>query len=164
MASRMVSGTPVAVVVELPKLERMSWRTTPLCSRMSGPLEPSPGYGPAVSSGMSAQLAASALAEAAAVAAALELRAGAGRAGGDPDGDPAEAEDLQHLAAIDEGHDVELEALVDDRLGRVGQRPALVGRGGGVASVEADDVEMRHGWAPMGHGRSGVGVTVGVRC
>ncbi|MEU7789878.1 hypothetical protein [Amycolatopsis sp. NPDC049159] len=31
----------------------MSARTTPLCSSTSGPLEPSPGYGPAVSSGIS---------------------------------------------------------------------------------------------------------------
>ena len=33
-------------------LERMSWRTTPLSVRTSGPLVPSPGNGPAVSSGM----------------------------------------------------------------------------------------------------------------
>ncbi|WP_410635980.1 hypothetical protein [Amycolatopsis sp. cmx-4-83] len=31
----------------------MSARTMPLCSSTSGPLEPSPGYGPAVSSGIS---------------------------------------------------------------------------------------------------------------
>src|SRR5690348_17007783 len=43
---------PVAVVVDDPKLERMSLRTTPLCPRTSGPFEPSPGYGPAVSSGI----------------------------------------------------------------------------------------------------------------
>ena len=51
----MTSGTPVAVVVDEPKLERMSERTTPVSSRTLGwlvPCEPSPGYGPAVSSGM----------------------------------------------------------------------------------------------------------------
>ena len=36
-------GTPSAVVVEVPKLERMSPRTIPLCSSTSGPLDPSPG-------------------------------------------------------------------------------------------------------------------------
>ena len=48
----------------------MSARTTPLWLRTSGPFEPSPGNGPAVSSGMTAQSAAAALAaaEAAAVA------------------------------------------------------------------------------------------------
>ena len=30
----------------------MSWRTTPLSARTSGPFEPSPGKGPAVSSGI----------------------------------------------------------------------------------------------------------------
>src|SRR5438552_4005892 len=49
---RMVSGTPCAVPDDVPKLERMSLRTTPLCVRTSGPFEPSPGKGPAVSSGM----------------------------------------------------------------------------------------------------------------
>ncbi|SDY52861.1 hypothetical protein SAMN05661080_03760 [Modestobacter sp. DSM 44400] len=39
----MVSGTPSAVVVELPKLERMSLRTMPLSVSTFGPLEPSPG-------------------------------------------------------------------------------------------------------------------------
>ncbi len=56
-----MSGTPWAVVVDDPKLERMSWRTTPLWFRTSGPFDPSPGNGPAVSSGMTAQLAAAAL-------------------------------------------------------------------------------------------------------
>ncbi|WP_232075588.1 hypothetical protein [Phytohabitans suffuscus] len=37
----------------LPKLERMSERTMPLSSSTLGPFEPSPGYGPAVSSGIS---------------------------------------------------------------------------------------------------------------
>ncbi len=46
-------GTPSAVPLDSPKLERMSLRTIPLCSRTSGPFEPSPGYGPAVSSGIS---------------------------------------------------------------------------------------------------------------
>jgi hypothetical protein len=53
-ASRTVSlissGTPSAVVVEEPKLERMSLRTMPESSSTLGPLDPSPGYGPAVSS------------------------------------------------------------------------------------------------------------------
>ena len=44
--------TPLAAPVALPKLVRMSLRTTPSCASTSGPLEPSPGYGPAVSSGM----------------------------------------------------------------------------------------------------------------
>ena len=57
MASLTVSGTPVAVPENSPKLERMSLRTTPLSVSTSGPLEPSPGNGPAVSSGMTAQVA-----------------------------------------------------------------------------------------------------------
>ena len=48
-----VSGTPSALVLEVPKLEVMSFRTTPEAARTFGPLEPSPGYGPAVSSGIS---------------------------------------------------------------------------------------------------------------
>ena len=36
-------GTHSAVPLDSPKLERRSRRTTPLCSRTSGPLEPSPG-------------------------------------------------------------------------------------------------------------------------
>ena len=51
-------GTPPAVPLEPPKLDRMSLRTIPLCSSTSGPLEPSPGYGPAVSSGISPDAAA----------------------------------------------------------------------------------------------------------
>jgi hypothetical protein len=54
--SRMVSvrviGTPEAVV-PFPRLDRMSLRTIPDCSSTFTPLEPSPGYGPAVSSGIS---------------------------------------------------------------------------------------------------------------
>jgi hypothetical protein len=48
-----VIGTPAAVPLADPKLDRMSLRTIPLCESTSGPLEPSPGYGPAVSSGIS---------------------------------------------------------------------------------------------------------------
>ena len=48
-----LSGTPRAFVVEEPKLEVMSLRTTPLSVNTLAPLEPSPGYGPAVSSGIS---------------------------------------------------------------------------------------------------------------
>ena len=48
-----VIGTPGARVVLVPKLVVISERSTPLCSRMSGPLLPSPGYGPLVSSGIS---------------------------------------------------------------------------------------------------------------
>src|SRR6476619_7517946 len=72
MESLIVSGTPAAVPEYAPKLERMSARTTPLWLSTSGPFEPSPGNGPAVSSGMTAQSAAAALlaAEAAAVGAA----------------------------------------------------------------------------------------------
>ena len=36
-------GTPSAVPLYSPKLERMSWRTMPLCSSTSGPFDPSPG-------------------------------------------------------------------------------------------------------------------------
>ncbi|XWX57561.1 hypothetical protein ABUV78_00692 [Clavibacter nebraskensis] len=54
--SRIVSvsamGTSAAVVPPS-RLERMSLRTMPERSRTSGPLDPSPGYGPAVSSGIS---------------------------------------------------------------------------------------------------------------
>src|SRR5213075_3183702 len=55
IASLIVSGTPPATFVEVPKLERMSLLTTPLWVRTSGPFEPSPGNGPAVSSGITAQ-------------------------------------------------------------------------------------------------------------
>src|SRR5690349_22620431 len=54
MVSFVVSGTPVATVFEVPKLVRKSLRTMPLCSRAFGPFEPSPGNGPAVSSGTGA--------------------------------------------------------------------------------------------------------------
>src|SRR5438093_5088603 len=52
IASRIVRGTPLARVVDEPKLDRMSARTTPLWLSTSGPFVPSPGNGPAVSSGM----------------------------------------------------------------------------------------------------------------
>src|SRR3954470_11674766 len=80
-AKRIVSGTPSAAVVDVPKLDRMSLRTTPLCVRTSGPLEPSPGNGPAVSSGRSVQSAAPAAdpdAEAAVVAAPADPTVDAG--------------------------------------------------------------------------------------
>src|SRR6478672_9286794 len=68
MASLIVNGTPAAVPEYAPKLERMSARTTPLWLSTSGPFEPSPGNGPAVSSGMTTQSAAAlAAAEPAAV-------------------------------------------------------------------------------------------------
>ncbi|HEU4896598.1 MAG TPA: hypothetical protein VFX88_03375 [Actinomycetota bacterium] len=51
----MVSGTPSAVVVEDPTLERMSLRTIPESSSTLGPFDPSPGNGPAVSSGTTAR-------------------------------------------------------------------------------------------------------------
>ena len=50
-----MSGTPSAVPVAPPKLERMSERTTPSWPSTSGPFVPSAGYGPAVSSGISVQ-------------------------------------------------------------------------------------------------------------
>lgn len=62
LTSVMVSctGSPGAVVVELPKLLRMSLRTTPLAVRMllTEPFtefEPSEGYGPLVSAGSAMQ-------------------------------------------------------------------------------------------------------------
>ena len=51
-----VSGTPAAVVVEEPKLDRMSERTMPESSRTLTPLDPSAGYGPPVSSGTSVRV------------------------------------------------------------------------------------------------------------
>ena len=52
-----VSGRPDATPDPEPKLERMSLRTTPFWVRTFGPFVPSPGNGPAVSSGIGAQLA-----------------------------------------------------------------------------------------------------------
>src|SRR3954454_5608417 len=54
MVSSRVMGTPSAVPLISPKLDRMSLRTMSLSVSTLGPLEPSPGYGPAVSSGISA--------------------------------------------------------------------------------------------------------------
>ena len=51
--SATVSGTPSATVVDDPKLARMSLRTIPESSSTSTPFDPSPGYGPPVSSGTS---------------------------------------------------------------------------------------------------------------
>jgi hypothetical protein len=48
------SGTPSAVPDADPKLEVMSFLTIPLSVSTLGPLEPSAGKGPAVSSGTSA--------------------------------------------------------------------------------------------------------------
>src|SRR6516164_66696 len=68
----MVVGTPAATPLAEPKLDRMSLRTTPFWVSTLSPLEPSPGYGPAVSSGIcSMSVAAAALA--AVVAALLEV-------------------------------------------------------------------------------------------
>src|SRR5919108_1683934 len=50
------SGTPSATPDAEPKLDRMSLRTTPSWLRTSGPFDPSPGYGPDVSSGMASEL------------------------------------------------------------------------------------------------------------
>src|SRR6187455_1474462 len=45
-------GTPSAAPDAEPKLERMSPRTTPSSARTFTPFDPSPGNGPAVSSGI----------------------------------------------------------------------------------------------------------------
>src|SRR4051794_19788795 len=50
--NEIVYGTPAAVPVAPSKLVVMSLRTTPFSFSTSGPLEPSPGYGPPVSSGI----------------------------------------------------------------------------------------------------------------
>ena len=68
-----VVGTPVATVVDEPKLDVMSLRTMPLSARTFGPLEPSPGYGPAVSSLIGSQVAADPVSAAAAVSATAAL-------------------------------------------------------------------------------------------
>src|SRR5262245_41912872 len=52
IVSAIVSGMPSAVPLRPTKLERMSLRTTPVWFSTLGPFEPSPGYGPAVSSGI----------------------------------------------------------------------------------------------------------------
>src|SRR6187549_454814 len=56
MVRTMVSGTPSAVPLRPPKLERMSLRTTPEVVSTLGPFDPSPGNGPAVSFGTSAHV------------------------------------------------------------------------------------------------------------
>src|SRR5216110_726026 len=89
MASPIVSGTPSAVPDAPAKLDRMSCRTTPARVRTSGPFDPSPGKGPAVSSGIRVQSAEALAAEVApapleavtaAVAAAPELAGATGDA------------------------------------------------------------------------------------
>ena len=72
-----MSGTPSAVADPDPIEVRMSLRTTPLSVSTSGPLVPSPGYGPAVSSGMTSQATSAVPAVAAALAAAEALAVGA---------------------------------------------------------------------------------------
>src|SRR3982750_3348041 len=95
-------GTPSAVPLISPKLDRMSLRTIPLCSSTSGPLEPSPGYGQAGSSGIS-QDAVAAVPDAADDA----DDAGAGAAGdaedAAPDDEPAELPDPAPQAASPAG-------------------------------------------------------------
>ena len=54
MVSAIAEGTPAAVPEADPKLEVMSLRTMPLSVSTLTPLEPSAGYGPPVSSGISA--------------------------------------------------------------------------------------------------------------
>jgi hypothetical protein len=63
-----VVGTPAATVVEVPKLDVMSLRTMPLSVSTFGPFDPSPGYGPAVSSLIGVHVAADAVSADAVVA------------------------------------------------------------------------------------------------
>ena len=51
MVRAIVSGTPSAVPLMPAKLDLMSLRTAPVSGSTFGPFEPSPGNGPAVSSG-----------------------------------------------------------------------------------------------------------------
>src|SRR5512141_3009586 len=67
--SLIVVGTPSATVVLEPKLERMSLRTMPVSDSTSTPLDPSPGKGPAVSSGITCSAAAEVLGAAVALGA-----------------------------------------------------------------------------------------------
>ncbi len=53
MVSSIARGTPSAIPDAEPKLVVMSLRTMPLCVSTLTPLEPSAGYGPPVSSGIS---------------------------------------------------------------------------------------------------------------
>jgi hypothetical protein len=55
--SRTVAGAPFAIPAAEPKLDLMSLRTMPLSDNALGPLDPFPGNGPAVSSGIGEQLA-----------------------------------------------------------------------------------------------------------
>jgi hypothetical protein len=66
-----VSGTPEATPEAVPKLLVISLRTMPLSVSTFTPFEPSPGYGPAVSSGISVPAAAAVLASVVGVAALL---------------------------------------------------------------------------------------------
>jgi hypothetical protein len=54
-ATLILDGIPSAVPERPAKLERISLRTTSASLSTSGPFDPSPGYGPAVSPGMTAQ-------------------------------------------------------------------------------------------------------------
>ena len=112
--SVIVSGTPGAVVVELPKLERMSLRTTPHCVSTLAPFDPSPGYGPAVSSGVSVSVP---LPDAVVVVVRGRTRpVAAGRAGeaarGERGGAGGAGEQTEQPAAGDERAEVELQAAV----------------------------------------------------
>ena len=121
--SSTVSGTPSATPLASPKLERMSLRTMPLSVSTLTPFEPSPGYGPAVSSGMvvpQATVAAEAVVAAEVVAAALLGRGGVARvlraaAGQGDEADAAQGaagDDAERLAAGDQGLEVEGEAAI----------------------------------------------------
>jgi hypothetical protein len=116
--SRIVNGTPAAVVADDPKLDRMSLRTMPESSSTFGPLEPSAGKGPPVSSGTSVSP------EAAAVAPELDaapVRAGAAvapsdasdrpKAAGSPAAAPA-TEEAEHPAPVDGRPDVMDESAI----------------------------------------------------
>lgn len=102
-----VSAMGVPVTLPPPSIEDVrSRRSMPDSSSTSGPFEPSPGYGPAVSVGSSTLSDAPSLAVALVVAAAVELGA-----------DPPPGKD---------GLNVEGQALVLDVVVGAGQRPALI--------------------------------------
>ncbi len=136
-------GTPAAVVPPS-RLERMSLRTMPDRSRTSGPLDPSPGYGPAVSSGISPV-------DAAALAAAGAR--GTGRACGERDGSDAGPEVREHGPAAEQRPEVEAGALVDHLLVGAGEEPALVGAAVGRAVGFGDAGHVGASWS--GSRRSG---------
>ncbi|MEV4144077.1 hypothetical protein AB0J40_10440 [Amycolatopsis sp. NPDC049691] len=100
ITSSSVIGTPSAVALPVPKVDRMSARTIPLYSSTSGPFESSPGYGPAVSSGISEE---------------------------DIEVDAVEAVEPQRPATVEQRLNVETETLVDDLVLRAGEGAALVG-------------------------------------